>query len=81
MDDKSLTITFTVDRTADEAFAAITNVRGWWSGEIDGPTDVAPHYECYESCSNAWRFYIATSLRHLIVNGSGQPNPEEGEAA
>jgi hypothetical protein len=28
-----------VDQTAEEAFAAITNVRGWWSGEIAGSTD------------------------------------------
>jgi hypothetical protein len=40
MSDASLTIAFTVDRTPEEAFAAITNVRGWWSGEIDGDTDV-----------------------------------------
>jgi hypothetical protein len=40
MSDGSLTITFTVDRTPEEAFAAITNVRGWWSGEIDGGTDI-----------------------------------------
>jgi hypothetical protein len=39
MTDDNLTITFTVDRTPQEAFAAITNVRGWWSGDIDGPTD------------------------------------------
>lgn len=30
---------FTVDQTPEEAFSAITNVRGWWSGEIDGSTD------------------------------------------
>lgn len=39
MTDSSLTITVPVDCTPDQAFAAITNVRGWWSGEIDGPTD------------------------------------------
>jgi hypothetical protein len=33
------TITMTVDQTVEEAFEAVTNVRGWWSGEIDGPTD------------------------------------------
>ena len=31
--------TFVVDNTPQEAFDAITNVRGWWSGEIDGDTD------------------------------------------
>jgi hypothetical protein len=30
---------FVVDQTPDEAFAAITNVRSWWSGEIEGRTD------------------------------------------
>ena len=30
---------FEVAQTSDEAFAAITNVRGWWSGEIEGRTD------------------------------------------
>jgi hypothetical protein len=39
MNDQSLTTTFTVDQTPEEAFAAINNVRGWWSGEIEGSTD------------------------------------------
>ncbi|TMR94464.1 SRPBCC family protein [Nonomuraea basaltis] len=152
MNDNSLTIAFTVDRTPDQAFAAITNVRGWWSGEIDGLTDelgaeftyryqdlhrstqritelipgrrvawhivdghlsfvddttewtgtditfdivptgdgtevrfthvgLAPDYECFERCSSAWGFYIATSLRSLINDGSGQPNPKEEDAS
>ncbi|HTD39311.1 MAG TPA: SRPBCC domain-containing protein, partial [Mucilaginibacter sp.] len=29
----------TVDQTPQTVFAAITNVRGWWSEEIEGPTD------------------------------------------
>jgi hypothetical protein len=28
-----------VDQTPEEAFAAINNVRGWWSGDIEGSTD------------------------------------------
>lgn len=39
MNQQSLSMTFTVDQTPDEAFAAINNVRGWWSGRIEGATD------------------------------------------
>jgi hypothetical protein len=39
MNTTSLTSTITVDQTPQEAFAAINNVRGWWSGEIEGSTD------------------------------------------
>lgn len=38
MKSQNLTFTFTVDQTPDEAFAAINNVRDWWSGNIDGVT-------------------------------------------
>ena len=39
MKGEDLTYTFTVDQTPAEAFAAINNVRGWWSGNIQGSTD------------------------------------------
>ena len=39
MTDGNLTISFTTDRTPQEVFAAVTDVRGWWTGDIDGVTD------------------------------------------
>jgi hypothetical protein len=142
MNDENFTITFTVDQTPEEAFAAINNVRGWWSGEIEGNTDrlgdeftyryddvhrskqkitelipsqsvvwhvlegyvnfthdktewtgtditfdisrirdkteirfthvgLVPEYECFDSCSNAWGFYINSRLRSLIATRTG----------
>lgn len=38
MTTQDFTTTFLVDQTPEAAFAAITNVRGWWSGEIEGET-------------------------------------------
>jgi hypothetical protein len=39
MKTESYTISYAVDRSPQEVFDAINNVRGWWSGEIDGRTD------------------------------------------
>src|SRR5260370_30732425 len=36
---QGFTSSFSVDQTPQEAFAAINNVRGWWSGQIEGDTD------------------------------------------
>ncbi|MGX6601424.1 hypothetical protein ACWKSP_04690 [Micromonosporaceae bacterium Da 78-11] len=33
------TTTIAVDRTPQEAFAAVTDVRGWWSAEITGSSE------------------------------------------
>jgi hypothetical protein len=35
---QDLTVTIAVDNTPEEAFAAINDVRGWWTGDIEGPT-------------------------------------------
>jgi hypothetical protein len=40
MSSQNFTTTFVVEQTPEEAFAAITDVGGWWSGEIEGSTDV-----------------------------------------
>lgn len=39
MKHQNFTSTISVDQTPQEAFAAINNVRGWWSGKIEGDTD------------------------------------------
>ncbi|TMP99133.1 MAG: SRPBCC domain-containing protein, partial [Verrucomicrobia bacterium] len=39
MNAKDFTTTFLVDQAPEEAFAAINNVRGWWSGDIEGSAD------------------------------------------
>lgn len=39
MTTKNYTTSFSVDRSPAQVFAAINNVRGWWSEDIEGPTD------------------------------------------
>ena len=39
MKNPDFTTTISVDQTPEQAFAAINNVRGWWSGKIEGDTD------------------------------------------
>jgi hypothetical protein len=38
MKDQNFATAFTVDQTPEEAFAAVNNVRAWWSGKIEGGT-------------------------------------------
>lgn len=37
--DGDFTLTFSTDRTPEQVFAAINDVRGWWPGETEGTTD------------------------------------------
>ena len=39
MIDQSLQTTIVVDQTPEQAFAAINDVRTWWTGKIEGRTD------------------------------------------
>ena len=47
---------FSVDRSPEEAFNAIKNIRGWWSEEIEGSTDKVGdeftyHYKDMHRCT------------------------------
>jgi hypothetical protein len=39
MQSTNFTTSFVVDKSPDAVFEAVNNVRGWWSGNIDGSTD------------------------------------------
>lgn len=146
MNSHNFTSTFTVDQSPEEAYSAINNVRGWWTGDVEGSTDklgdeftyrygdvhyskqevtelvpgrrivwrvvdahlngpddpsewkgtevtfeisrvdeqtevrfahlgLVPEFQCFESCSSAWGFYVNGSLRRLITTGEGPTTP------
>ena len=39
MKNQNYSISFAVDNSLEQVFNAINNVRGWWSGEVEGETD------------------------------------------
>ncbi|MDU0203725.1 SRPBCC family protein [Paenibacillus sp. MAH-36] len=54
---QNYTTTFNVDQSPDEVFAAINNVRGWWSEDVEGRTDelgeFKHHYQDIHRCTIA----------------------------
>jgi hypothetical protein len=39
---------------------------------------LAPKYECYQVCQDAWTSFIQGSLKDLVTTGKGKPNAKEG---
>lgn len=72
----SFTTTFTVDRPPAEVFAAVTNVRGWWSEEIEGGTSaVGDEFEWIGTTLHPPRPGAGVRVpRRLIATGKGRPN-------
>jgi hypothetical protein len=55
MEDQSFTLELVVDQAPETVFEAVTNVRGWWSEEIDGGTsrfndEFSYHFKDLHSC-------------------------------
>jgi uncharacterized protein YndB with AHSA1/START domain len=55
MENQGFKTTFLVNATPQQVFAAVANVRGWWSDNIEGPTDQLDgeflyHYEDVHRC-------------------------------
>ncbi|WP_276485519.1 SRPBCC family protein [Paraflavitalea pollutisoli] len=53
-------------------------------GSSNGKTDIqftheglSPDNECYDACYAGWTKYVQGSLRKLIEEGKGEPNPPE----
>jgi uncharacterized protein YndB with AHSA1/START domain len=36
---------------------------------------LSPKFECFDSCSNAWGFFVNGSLQQLILTGKGPASP------
>jgi hypothetical protein len=78
-------------RVLDNYFDFTQDNAEWKDTEIrfeitvrDGKTEIrfthvglVPQYECFDACSNSWRFYLYTSLHALIRTGHGLPNRKE----
>jgi uncharacterized protein YndB with AHSA1/START domain len=80
-------------RVLDARLTFIADETEWNDTEIrfeitehDGRTELRfthvglePEVECYGACSNAWTFYIGSSLCGLLADGVGAPNSQPDE--
>jgi hypothetical protein len=57
---KGTDVTFEVTKKGDKTEVRFTHV------------GLVPDYECFQQCSNAWGFFVNSSLRSLITTGKGQ---------
>ena len=82
-------------RVLDNAFAFVADQTEWIGNRIvfelrpDGDATIltftqyglVPEYECFDVCSNAWRFFVADSLRNLAESGRGMPESAAADHA
>lgn len=75
MNNQNFNATLLVDQSANEVFKAITNVRGWWSEEIEGETEKINdefnyHYRDVHSCDVKLTEVIADQkvVWHILDN-------------
>jgi Activator of Hsp90 ATPase homolog 1-like protein len=61
MQNQNFTATLLVDQTPEEVFAAINNIRGWWSEDIEGSTDKLDHEFMYRD-KHLWAKMKITEL-------------------
>lgn len=75
--------------TSNQVHAGLMGIKEEWLGtrlhwELSEQTDattnlsfrhegLVPDFNCYEVCSDAWGFFIGTSLKELVEQGAGQP--------
>jgi hypothetical protein len=76
-------------RVTDSRLEGPENASEWTGTEIifeitanDDGTEVrfahrglVPEFECFESCSSGWGFFVNGSLRRLITTGEGPAQP------
>jgi len=60
-------ITFQISEQGDKTLVRFTQ------------SGLVPGMECFNDCSNAWTYYIQTSLFNLITTGKGQPTLKQSE--